>query len=92
MFDKLLADIEFFYSQMQNIGIDTTQEIVDPMECSQEEKNIRIQFFNRVLMAKRDYKSSLEKLKKEAKKQVNPNPTGSSAEISAGNQEGSLNT
>ena len=57
---------------MQKIGIDTTQEIVDPMECSQEEKNIRIQFFNRDLMAKRDYKSSLEKIKKEAKKQVNP--------------------
>jgi hypothetical protein len=43
-------------------------------------------------MAKRDYKSSLEKLKKEAKKQAISNPTGSSAEISAGNQEGSLNT
>jgi hypothetical protein len=45
---------------MQNIGISNTEEIVDAMECSQEEKGIRMNFFNKILVAKREYKSSME--------------------------------
>ena len=60
MFNKLFTDIEYFYSQMQNIGIETTEEIVDAMDCPNDEKNIRMKFFNQVLMAKREYKNQME--------------------------------
>jgi|LauGreDrversion4_2_1035121.scaffolds.fasta_scaffold127113_2 hypothetical protein len=52
MFDKLLADIEYFYSNMKSLGIETTDQIVEVMDCSTEEKNTRMSFFNKVLMAK----------------------------------------
>ena len=45
---------------MQNIGIENTEEIVDAMECPFEEKNIRMTFFNKVLMSKREYKNAME--------------------------------
>jgi|LauGreDrversion4_2_1035121.scaffolds.fasta_scaffold162684_1 hypothetical protein len=70
MFDHLLQNIESFYSKMQDIGIDNTQEIVDPMDCSKEEKNLRINFIHKVLIAKREYKSGIDKLKKESAKKA----------------------
>lgn len=55
---------------MQKIGIETTEEIVDMMECTPEEKNIRMTFFNKVLMAKREYKSAMEAYKKSKARQA----------------------
>lgn len=56
MFQKLLSDIESFYNQMKQLGVENTEEIVDAMECSSEEKAIRFAFLNKVILAKREYK------------------------------------
>lgn len=66
MFNRMLKDIEQFYSQMHELGIDNTQEIVDAMDCTKEEKNLSMNFLHKVLIAKREYKSAIDKLKKEA--------------------------
>lgn len=45
---------------MQNVGIGNTEEIVEAMDCSSDEKSVRMALINKVLLAKREYKSSLE--------------------------------
>jgi hypothetical protein len=53
---------------MQKIGITNTEEIVEAMDCTQEEKGIRMNLINKVLMAKREYKGQLESLRSKASK------------------------
>jgi hypothetical protein len=74
MFNKLFTDIEYFYCQMQNIGIETTEEIVDAMECPTEERNIRMTFFNKVLLAKREYKTAMEQYKGKRRETTGADP------------------
>lgn len=49
---------------MKQLGVENTEEIVDAMECSTEEKGIRFAFLNKVILAKREYKQLREAYKK----------------------------
>ena len=55
---------------MQSFGIDNTEQIVDTMiEISPEERTIRMEFLNKILLAKKAYKQSIEAAKAKKAKQ-----------------------
>lgn len=55
---------------MQGKGIETTDEIIEAMEGSNEEKQMRLEFLNSVYQAKRTLKKGIETYKNKLKKEM----------------------
>ncbi|CDW81608.1 mitogen activated protein kinase family [Stylonychia lemnae] len=69
-FSKLFESVDSFFQYMQGRNIASINEIIEAMGGQQEEMQLKSEFLNQILSAKKQYKRGMEELKKkyEAKK------------------------
>lgn len=64
LFDNLFKGIDSFFQIMQSKSISSTDEIIEAMEGSPEEMQIKLEFLNNIYKAKHNYKKQIEEYKK----------------------------
>ena len=70
-FTKLFEGIDSFFQLMQKQGVEYTDDIIEAIEGTPEEKQLRLDFINSVYMAKKTFKRGMESLKQKAQQRKN---------------------
>lgn len=64
----LCSDIDNFFRDMQNYGIETLDQIIETLDGSQEEKLCRKEFLNTLLISRKQVKTKIDEIRDRERK------------------------